>query len=74
MIYVPVCVCASVHCTFTYIFLGGQKKQYMPGRTPKYLADVLIHTWLTNTKSPPGVQDVMPPAETVVDQSGVEVE
>lgn len=47
----------------------------MPGRTPKYHADVLMHTWqILHTKSPPGVQDVMPPADTVVDQSGTEVE
>lgn len=32
-----------------------------------------IHTRLTHAKSPPGVKDVMPPAEAAVDQSGVEV-
>lgn len=31
------------------------------------------YTSQTHAKSPPGVTDVIPPADTVVDQSGVEV-
>lgn len=32
-----------------------------------------IHTSQTHAKSPPGVKDIIPPAETAVDQSGFEV-
>lgn len=76
-----VCVPVCVYCVYYMCaHLREKKRKIHPGASYSWLRE---HTQnntqtctqtTTHAKSPPGGRDVIPPAETAVDQSGVEVE